>query len=144
MLSGGKEVCRKCEGPASDGFRRLLGADALIEERFRGILRFDSGGEPAGGEEAILGVGVIRMTKCLEVVKSRSRCLRRSSGSSLDRARIHYLTQKEKSVARMEETWLLLQCIQNCLQDLRTKVTQVTGILNLSEKVDVDAQRLKS
>jgi hypothetical protein len=56
MLSGGKEVCRSCDGPAVDGFRRLLAPGGPIEERFRGIMRLDSGGEPAGGEVAMLEV----------------------------------------------------------------------------------------
>jgi hypothetical protein len=55
LPSGGKDVCRKCEGPAREGLRRLaLVGVVLIDERFRGMVRFASGGEPAGGEDAMM------------------------------------------------------------------------------------------
>jgi hypothetical protein len=58
MCSGGKEVCRRCDGPAADCFRRLLEALGVPNDgRFLGRLIDEPGGEPApwyGGEVAIM------------------------------------------------------------------------------------------
>lgn len=62
MFSGGNEVCRRCDGPAADGFRRLFTDDeeGVREARFLGRLMEEPGGEPAnGGEVAIVGVSMI-------------------------------------------------------------------------------------
>jgi hypothetical protein len=56
LFSGGKDVCRKCEGPAVEGFLRLglLVPPPPNDGRFLGRLMLDSGGDPAGGEVAML------------------------------------------------------------------------------------------
>lgn len=58
MFSGGKEVWRRCDGPAADCFRRLFEAFGVPSDgRFLGSPMDDPGGEPApwyGGEVAMV------------------------------------------------------------------------------------------
>jgi hypothetical protein len=57
MFSGGKDVWRRCEGPACETLRRFWLVDGeLSDGRFFAALRCEIGGEPAGGEVAIVNV----------------------------------------------------------------------------------------
>jgi hypothetical protein len=64
MFSGGKDVWRRCDGPAADCFRRLFEALGVPRDGlFLGRLMDEPGGEPAppyGGEVAMVVLVVAR------------------------------------------------------------------------------------